>query len=566
MLNLWLEILKNLSFGQKIQLLLLLFFSFLVAVAEVLSLGATIPFFYSLMDTPNLEKGSLFIIPEISNFLQTKDYSRTTYVYIFFGALTLASFLRMSYQIFLNNFTFKISAQFAAKKFNDFTGIPKVKNKLSVSPFMLFTARMEKIPHALLLPTFNLISSFVIFIVFLIIFIPAFQLEVGQLIGIAGIIAFFLRKNLNSYLKKESVRNQELYQSYFQYIEGFFRMRDVIYTSRKLADFKDKIGANISQAYKSDSKIVNLSLMPRFFIELLIFVVLVFTFATGIFRFDVESIIFFGLTIVGLQRLSPYVVQTMAASAQLNGVHRLISDFLKIESSFYLENTTAKDVPFKGIMLRDFTLKHNKRHILKIDKLNIPNKGVVQISGPSGVGKTTFLRALVGLHQDYSGSIYFNGTKHENADRSSLYDFFKVGFLTQENFMFPATLLENCTFSFAGENLHLREKTQHFVDRLGLSNENLDLNDVLSDDSGNYSGLVPSGGQKQRIGLVRTLMLDPDIYILDEPTSALDKKSIELVSKQIMEISKSSLVMLVSHNHLPSVIADVEINLANYAR
>ena len=148
------------------------------------------------------------------------------------------------------------------------------------------------------------------------------------------------------------------------------------------------------------------------------------------------------------------------------------------------------------------------------------NKGeVVSIIGPSGGGKSTFLRCLNLLETPEMGSIYFEGEKitgkKVNIDQHRQ----KMGMVFQQFNVFPhLTVEENITLApkmlkgKTSEEAH--EMAVALLTRVGLI-------DKLYEMPGNLSG-----GQKQRLAIVRALAMEPDVMLFDEPTSALDPEMV----------------------------------------
>lgn len=163
---------------------------------------------------------------------------------------------------------------------------------------------------------------------------------------------------------------------------------------------------------------------------------------------------------------------------------------------------------------------------------------VLCLVGPSGGGKSTFLRTLNLLETPTSGTILFEGVditaKTTNIDEVRK----KIGMVFQHFNLFPhLTILENMTL--APKNvLKMKEeeavnKAKELLNRVGL----IDKIDT-------YPNML-SGGQKQRVAIVRALMMNPDVILFDEPTSALDPEMVGEVLDVMKELAKSHMTMVV---------------------
>jgi len=163
---------------------------------------------------------------------------------------------------------------------------------------------------------------------------------------------------------------------------------------------------------------------------------------------------------------------------------------------------------------------------------------VVVIIGPSGGGKSTFIRCLNLLEQPTAGKIYFEGeditakgfdvNKHRQ----------KVGMVFQQfNLFNNLTVLENITISLTKvkkqSEEESKEKALKLLKRVGL------------EDKANAYPSQLSGGQKQRIAIVRALAMEPDVLLFDEPTSALDPEMVGEVLQVISDLARDGITMVV---------------------
>ena len=163
---------------------------------------------------------------------------------------------------------------------------------------------------------------------------------------------------------------------------------------------------------------------------------------------------------------------------------------------------------------------------------------VVVIIGPSGGGKSTFIRYLNLLEQPTAGKIYFEGeditakgfdvNKHRQ----------KVGMVFQQfNLFNNLTVLENITISLTKVKKQSEEESEEKALKL--------LKRVGLEDKANAYPSQLSGGQKQRIAIVRALAMEPDVLLFDEPTSALDPEMVGEVLQVISDLARDGITMVV---------------------
>ena len=163
---------------------------------------------------------------------------------------------------------------------------------------------------------------------------------------------------------------------------------------------------------------------------------------------------------------------------------------------------------------------------------------VVVIIGPSGGGKSTFIRCLNLLEQPTAGKIYFEGeditAKGFDVNRHRQ----KVGMVFQQfNLFNNLTVLENITISLTKVKKQLEEESKEKALKL--------LKRVGLEDKANAYPSQLSGGQKQRIAIVRALAMEPDVLLCDEPTSALDPEMVGEVLQVISDLARDGITMVV---------------------
>ena len=163
---------------------------------------------------------------------------------------------------------------------------------------------------------------------------------------------------------------------------------------------------------------------------------------------------------------------------------------------------------------------------------------VVVIIGPSGGGKSTFIRCLNLLEQPTAGKIYFEGeditAKGFDVNRHRQ----KVGMVFQQfNLFNNLTVLENITISLTKVKKQSEEESEKKALKL--------LKRVGLEGKANAYPSQLSGGQKQRIAIVRALAMEPDVLLFDEPTSALDPEMVGEVLQVISDLARDGITMVV---------------------
>ena len=200
----------------------------------------------------------------------------------------------------------------------------------------------------------------------------------------------------------------------------------------------------------------------------------------------------------------------------------------------------------KLIQVKDLKKYYNDGAIKALDGVTVDiNKGdVMVVIGPSGGGKSTFLRSLNLLEQPTSGQIIFEGVditqKKDETGKKLNIDLHrqKMGMVFQHFNLFPhKTIIQNMTLApmrVKGiPQAEAEAKAMELLGRVGLA------------DRADAYPIQLSGGQKQRVAIVRALAMEPDVMLFDEPTSALDPEMVGEVLDVMRELAKSGMTMVV---------------------
>ena len=191
------------------------------------------------------------------------------------------------------------------------------------------------------------------------------------------------------------------------------------------------------------------------------------------------------------------------------------------------------------LKIENLTKSFGKLEVLKGLSTEIRSGEVVVMIGPSGGGKSTFLRCMNLLDETTGGKIVFKGAdivaaseKQKNLIRS------EMGMVFQHFNLFPhLTILDNITLAprlVRGiSRAEAEKKAMELLARVGLS-----------DKARNYPQQL-SGGQKQRVAIVRALAMEPRMMLFDEPTSALDPEMVGEVLDVMKDLAQHGMTMVV---------------------
>ncbi|MGA0351788.1 MAG: ATP-binding cassette domain-containing protein [Acholeplasmataceae bacterium] len=198
------------------------------------------------------------------------------------------------------------------------------------------------------------------------------------------------------------------------------------------------------------------------------------------------------------------------------------------------------------LILKDIVKIYQSKdlQVTALKKINVSfrDKEFVSILGPSGCGKTTLLNLIGGLDRYTEGDLVIDGisTKTYGDAQWDTYRNHRIGFVFQSYHLIGhLSVIENVALALtlSGTSREERlEKAAAVLKDVGLEDQLQKFPNQLS------------GGQQQRVSIARALVNDPDILLADEPTGAIDSKTAEKIMSILKEISKTRLVIMVTHN------------------
>ena len=171
--------------------------------------------------------------------------------------------------------------------------------------------------------------------------------------------------------------------------------------------------------------------------------------------------------------------------------------------------------------------------------------------GPSGAGKTTVSYLIPRMYDTSSGRVLFAGDDVRQLEQASIID--NVGIVSQETYLFHATIAENLRYARPGATdaeLESAARAANIHDTIASFPDGYDT--VVGE-----RGYRLSGGEKQRIAIARVLLKDPAVLILDEATSSLDTISERIVQSALDTASRGRTTIAVAHRLSTIIAADV---------
>lgn len=201
------------------------------------------------------------------------------------------------------------------------------------------------------------------------------------------------------------------------------------------------------------------------------------------------------------------------------------------------------------LTLRNVDVSFGKKQVIEKVSLNVPDRKIMALIGPSGSGKSVLLRSINRMHDlepsaKVTGEFLLDGRDVYGRDQDVVDIRRKIGMVFQRPNPFPKSIFDNIAYGLKLSRNRKKEEIRHIVEE---SLKGSYLWDEVKDDL-DRSALRMSGGQQQRLCIARTIAVQPEVILMDEPCSALDPISTAKIEELMLEIRKEFCIVIVTHN------------------
>ena len=531
---------------------LLLILMLLASFAEILSIGAVLPFL-GVLTAPERVFGFPAIQPVILSLKLTEPSQLILPITIVFVVATLiVGAMRLLLLWASTRLSFATGADLSINVYRRTLYQPYAvhcaRNSSEViSGISGKTAAAVNIITSIL----GLISSSAILIAILIALLAIDPIIALAAFGGFGLIySFIIRLTRTRLLINSQINSRESTQVVKSLQEGLGGIRDVLIDGSQDAYCKIYRNADLPLRRAQGNNIF-ISSSPRYAMEALgmvLIAMLAYSLAQQV-NGIAKAIPILGALALGAQRLLPVLQQVYSSWTGIQGAQALLQDVLELLDQpmpDYADQLPPQPIPFiSNITLKQLGFRYGPQtpYVLKQLNLTIAKGSRVGFIGTTGSGKSTLLDIIMGLLQPTDGSLEIDNQIITPGNQRAWQA--HIAHVPQSIFLADSTIEENIAFGIP------KDKIDSI--RVRQAAEQAQIAETIEGWPEQYQtfvgerGIRLSGGQRQRIGIARALYKQADVIIFDEATSALDDETEQAVMQAIESLSEDLTVLIIAH-------------------
>jgi ATP-binding cassette, subfamily B, bacterial PglK len=544
---------QHIESKRKLQFGFLMVLIILAAFAEVLSIGAVIPFL-SALTAPE----SIFRLPLLQPLLQVMGIITPSQllfpITIFFGtAAVVAGAMRLLLIWAMTRLSFITGADIGIAIYRRMLYQPYSVHVAHNSSEVIngITRKSDSVINQTVLPILSLISSGVILIsIMMMLFLINPIIAFGSFSGFGFFYLIIMLATRKKLQRDSQIIANESTQIIKALQEGLGGIRDIL-IDRSQGVYCDIFRKSDINLRRSQGNVVFIGSSPRFALEaigMLAIAIVAYWLVSQPGGVN-EAIPILGALAVSAQRLLPVLQGMYGGWVNLKGGGESLRDALELLEQPLTEFADHPNpalikysvmAELKGV---DFRYIQNGPLVLHNINLQILKGERIGIIGPSGGGKSTLADLIMGLLIPDAGVFEVDGQAIGDINRGGWQR--HIAHVPQNIFLSDASIKENIAFGVAKEKID--EK------RVYAAAKQAQLSELIEGLEGRYDTLVGeqgaklSGGQKQRIGIARALYKKSDVLIFDEATSSLDSKTEQSVIRVLDELGSEITLIIIAH-------------------
>lgn len=549
LIRLW----HHISPRRRAQFGILLILMLLASFAEILSIGAVLPFLGVLTDPTHVFEHPM-AQPIVQLLGLTRPEQLLAPLTIAFGmAAFIAGGMRLLLLWTSTRLSFATGADLSISIYRRTLYQPYAVHCARNSSEVItgISVKANGVIYSIIVPTLTLISSCFMLIAILIALLALDPVIALTAFGGFGLIYVFIirltRKRIFTDSRRIAIDSSRVIKSLQ---EGLGGIRDVLIDGSQATYCQIYRNADLPQR-RAQGNHLFISASPRYGMEalgMILIAMLAYSLAQqadGI----AKAIPILGALALGAQRLLPVLQQAYGSWTQINGGQVSLQDTLELLDQplpDYADQPAASPLPFKhGITLSQLWFRYGPQtpYVLKGINLTIAKGGRVGFIGTTGSGKSTLLDIVMGLLQPTDGTLEIDGQAVTPGNHRAWQA--HIAHVPQAIFLADSSIEENIAFGVPKDRIDHRRVLQ--------AAQQAQIAEGIESWPKRYQTLVGergirlSGGQRQRIGIARALYKQADVIIFDEATSALDNDTEQAVMQAIENLSKDLTLLIIAH-------------------
>jgi len=531
----------------------LLLFTLIASIAEIVSIGAVIPFLGALTNPESIITNT-YISPylDVLGISSEKDLLKPMTLIFIFASIS-AGLLRILLLWATTRLSFSTGSDLS---FDIYQRTLEQSYEVHISRnsseiISAVTSKANTVIISIIVPCLIMLSSLIfLFAILLALIVINPIVSILLILGFTMVyllIAQLVRKRLHLNGQNISEKSNKVVQILQ---EGLGGIRNILIDSTQ-KKFSQDYRKNDLQLRHAQGDNIFITQSPRFGVESLGMVLIaIFAYAMSKQPNGLDNTIpILGAMALGAQRSLPLMQRIFQGWSSLRGGLESLKDIINLldQPHSTVESLTNNKIPFESTIVFSnvsYCFDNKKNHwIFKNINLNISKGSSIGIIGQTGSGKTTLVDLLMGLLEPKEGEILVDGFKLTKSNMSSWQS--QIAHVPQEIYLADRSIAENIAFGVDKEEIDMN--------RVVASAKKAHIHDLIESWTEKYEafvgerGIKLSGGQIQRIAIARALYKQAVIIVFDEATSALDGETEQSVMEAIESLGSEMTIVMIAH-------------------